>query len=219
MLRRGPDRSHCRSRWGRPTRRRIHLRRAWCTRDTRVRQSTHLAPHPHCSSLRATCTARKRRPDSRRSHPYWPSPSPRWCRAWGQPYSPRPHPGDWAMESKSMPSKREAPPSPRVQRTRLLLQVPAQSEPATLAATVKVNAVAAGVHDRQIAQRLDDEGFVTGMGKRRNLDTVRDVRSGHRIPSTAPSLPTALRGVGEMVRHDVEREDIRAAPLLCPDSW
>jgi DNA invertase Pin-like site-specific DNA recombinase len=49
----------------------------------------------------------------------------------------------------------------------------------------------AGVHDRQIAQRLDAEGFVTGMGKRWNLDTVRNMRSRHQIPSTAPSLPTA----------------------------
>ena len=50
---------------------------------------------------------------------------------------------------------------------------------------------AAGVHDRQIAKRLDAEGFVTGMGKRWNLDTVRNMRSRHQIPSTAPSLPTA----------------------------
>ncbi len=49
----------------------------------------------------------------------------------------------------------------------------------------------AGVHDRQIAERLDAEGFVTGMGKRWNLDAVRNMRSHHRIPSTAPSLPTA----------------------------
>jgi DNA invertase Pin-like site-specific DNA recombinase len=50
---------------------------------------------------------------------------------------------------------------------------------------------AEGVHDRQIAERLDAEGFVTGMGKRWNLDAVRNMRSSHRIPSAAPSLPTA----------------------------
>jgi hypothetical protein len=50
---------------------------------------------------------------------------------------------------------------------------------------------AAGVHDRQIAERLDAEGFVTGMRKRWNLDTVRNMRSRHEIARTAPSLPTA----------------------------
>jgi hypothetical protein len=50
---------------------------------------------------------------------------------------------------------------------------------------------AAGIHDREIAKRLYDEGFVTGMGKRWNLDIVRTMRSRHRIPRAAPSLPTA----------------------------
>jgi DNA invertase Pin-like site-specific DNA recombinase len=50
---------------------------------------------------------------------------------------------------------------------------------------------AAGVHDRQIAERLDAEGFLTGMGKRWNLDAVRNMRSHHQIPRTAPSLPPA----------------------------
>ncbi len=50
---------------------------------------------------------------------------------------------------------------------------------------------AAGVHDRQIAERLNAEGFVTGMGKRWNLDAVRTMRSRHRIARTAPSLPPA----------------------------
>jgi len=47
---------------------------------------------------------------------------------------------------------------------------------------------AAGVHDRRIAERLDAEGFITGMGKRWNLDTVRNMRSRHRIPSAAPRI-------------------------------
>jgi DNA invertase Pin-like site-specific DNA recombinase len=50
---------------------------------------------------------------------------------------------------------------------------------------------AAGVHDMQIAERLDAEGFITGMGKRWNLDAVRNARCLHRIARTAPSLPTA----------------------------
>ncbi len=48
---------------------------------------------------------------------------------------------------------------------------------------------AAGVHDRQIAERLDAEGFITGMGKRWNLDGVRNMRSRHQIPSNAPRTP------------------------------
>jgi DNA invertase Pin-like site-specific DNA recombinase len=50
---------------------------------------------------------------------------------------------------------------------------------------------AASVHDQQIAERLDAEGFITGMGKRWNLNTVRNMRSRHRIPRTAPSIPPA----------------------------
>jgi Recombinase/Recombinase zinc beta ribbon domain/Resolvase, N terminal domain len=50
---------------------------------------------------------------------------------------------------------------------------------------------AAGVHDRQIAERLNADGFITGMGKRWNLDGVRNMRSRHRISRTAPSLPPA----------------------------
>ena len=50
---------------------------------------------------------------------------------------------------------------------------------------------AAGVHDRQIAERLNAEGFVTGAQKRWNLCAVRNARSLHRIARTAPSLPTA----------------------------
>jgi DNA invertase Pin-like site-specific DNA recombinase len=49
----------------------------------------------------------------------------------------------------------------------------------------------AGVHDRQIAEQLAAEGFVTGMGKRWTMIAVRNMRSHHAIPSTAPSLPTA----------------------------
>lgn len=47
------------------------------------------------------------------------------------------------------------------------------------------------VHDRQIAEQLAAEGFVTGMGKRWTMIAVRNMRSHHAIPSTAPSLPTA----------------------------
>jgi len=50
---------------------------------------------------------------------------------------------------------------------------------------------AAGVHDRQIAEQLAAEGFVTGMGKRWTMIAVRNMRSHHAIPRTAPSLPTA----------------------------
>jgi DNA invertase Pin-like site-specific DNA recombinase len=50
---------------------------------------------------------------------------------------------------------------------------------------------AAGVHDRQIAEQLATEGFITGMGKRWTLTAVRNMRSRHAIPRTAPSLPTA----------------------------
>jgi DNA invertase Pin-like site-specific DNA recombinase len=50
---------------------------------------------------------------------------------------------------------------------------------------------AAGVHDREIPERLNAEGFITATGKRWNLDAVRNARSVHRIPSAAPSLPTA----------------------------
>lgn len=48
-----------------------------------------------------------------------------------------------------------------------------------------------GVHDREIFERLNAEGFTTATGKRWNLDAVRNARSAHRIPRTAPSLPTA----------------------------
>jgi hypothetical protein len=48
-----------------------------------------------------------------------------------------------------------------------------------------------GVRDRAIPERLNAEGFTTATGKRWNLDAVRNVRSVHRIPRTAPSLPTA----------------------------
>jgi hypothetical protein len=50
---------------------------------------------------------------------------------------------------------------------------------------------AAGVHDRQIAKQLAAEGFITGMGKRWTMIAVRNMRSHHAIPRTAPSLPTA----------------------------
>jgi hypothetical protein len=50
---------------------------------------------------------------------------------------------------------------------------------------------AAGVHDRQIAEQLAAEGFVTGMGKRWTMTAVRNMRSHYAIPRTAPSLPTA----------------------------
>jgi DNA invertase Pin-like site-specific DNA recombinase len=50
---------------------------------------------------------------------------------------------------------------------------------------------AAGVHDREIPERLNAEGFITATGKRWNLDAVRNARSLHRIPRTAPSLPPA----------------------------
>lgn len=49
---------------------------------------------------------------------------------------------------------------------------------------------AAGVHDREISERLNAEGFITATGKRWNLDAVRNARSVHRIPRTAASLPT-----------------------------
>jgi DNA invertase Pin-like site-specific DNA recombinase len=49
---------------------------------------------------------------------------------------------------------------------------------------------AAGVHDREIPERLNAEGFITATGKRWNLDAVRNARSVHRIPRTAASLPT-----------------------------
>jgi DNA invertase Pin-like site-specific DNA recombinase len=50
---------------------------------------------------------------------------------------------------------------------------------------------AAGVHDREIPERLNAEGLTTATGKRWNLYAVRNARSVHRIPSTATSLPTA----------------------------
>jgi hypothetical protein len=50
---------------------------------------------------------------------------------------------------------------------------------------------AAGMHDRQIAKQLAAEGFITGMGKRWTMIAVRNMRSHHAIPRTAPSLPTA----------------------------
>jgi DNA invertase Pin-like site-specific DNA recombinase len=90
---------------------------------------------------------------------------------------------------------------------------------------------AAGVHDRQIAERLDAEGFITGMGKRWNLDAVRCMRSHYRIPRTAPSLPPATSvpdrredgcysvagaarhfGVGkDVVRHWIEKGTVRVS--------
>ena len=47
------------------------------------------------------------------------------------------------------------------------------------------------MHDRQIAEQLADEGFVTGTGKRWSMIAVRNMRSHHAIPRTAPSVPTA----------------------------
>ena len=47
------------------------------------------------------------------------------------------------------------------------------------------------MHDRQIAEQLADEGFVTGTGKRWSMIDVRNMSSHHAIPRTAPTVPTA----------------------------
>jgi hypothetical protein len=49
---------------------------------------------------------------------------------------------------------------------------------------------AAGVHDRQIAEHLNAEGFMTGAGNHWTLIAVRNARKLHRIDRTALSLPT-----------------------------
>jgi len=76
------------------------------------------------------------------------------------------------------------------------------------AATRIAELAAAGLRDEQIAEGLNAEGLVTGVGKRWNTVAVRWARGRHRILLTAPDLP---RSHPLPDRHPDGRYSIRGA--------